>query len=149
MEDLRQPTRPQATGNMDVTRQTAYLSPAPQADPHAAGFSSGLSPAPHADPHAAGFSSGLSLAPHAGAGAAGSFHPDKFESAMILYLRFFICVLFLSAISFYQGICMKKSTHFFITWSLFYNLHVQNPIRKSSHNNQQAENTSLACFLPA
>ena len=47
------------------------LSPAPQADPHAAGFSSGLSPAPQAEPHAAGFSAALSPAPHADPHAAG------------------------------------------------------------------------------
>lgn len=43
----------------------SYLSPAPQAEPQAAGFSSGLSAAPQAEPHAAGFSSGLSAAPQA------------------------------------------------------------------------------------
>jgi hypothetical protein len=50
-----------------------YFSPAPHAEPQAAGFSStGLSPAPHAEPHAAGFSSaGLSPAPHAEPHAAG------------------------------------------------------------------------------
>jgi hypothetical protein len=51
----------------------AYFSPAPQAEPQAAGFSSaGLSPAPQADPQAAGFSSaGLSPAPQAAPQAAG------------------------------------------------------------------------------
>jgi len=51
----------------------AYFSPAPQAVPHAAGFSSaGLSPAPQALPQAAGFSSaGLSPAPQAAPQAAG------------------------------------------------------------------------------
>ena len=50
-----------------------YFSPAPQAEPHAAGFSSaGLSAAPQAEPHAAGFSSaGLSAAPQAAPQAAG------------------------------------------------------------------------------
>jgi hypothetical protein len=56
--------------------------------PQAAGFSSGLSDAPHA----AGFSSGLSepphAVPHAAAGACSVFcvHPNKFESAINLYL---------------------------------------------------------------
>jgi hypothetical protein len=65
--------------------------------PHAAGFSAGLSPAPQALPHAAGFSAGLSdaphaagfsLAPHAAAGACSVFcvHPNKFESAINVYL---------------------------------------------------------------
>ena len=51
----------------------AYFSPAPQAVPQAAGFSSaGLSPAPQALPQAAGFSSaGLSPAPQAAPQAAG------------------------------------------------------------------------------
>ena len=40
-----------------------YLSPAPQAEPQAAGFSSGFSDAPQAEPQAAGVSSGLSAAP--------------------------------------------------------------------------------------
>jgi hypothetical protein len=58
-----------------------YLSPAPQALPHAAGFSSGLSAAPHA--------AGLSDAPHAvppTEDEAASFffvHPNKFKSAII------------------------------------------------------------------
>ena len=60
------------------------LSPAPQAVPQAAGFVSGLSPAPQAVPQAAGFVSGLSPAPQAEAGAAISCHPDKLESAIIL-----------------------------------------------------------------
>jgi hypothetical protein len=65
------------------------LSPAPQALPQAAGFSSGLSDAPQALPQAAGFSSGLSEDPHpvpqaeAGASTAFLFHPNKFESAII------------------------------------------------------------------
>jgi hypothetical protein len=84
-----------AGNRMDI--QKNYLSPAPQAEPHAAGFSAGLSAAPHALPHAAGFSAGLSdaphaagfsLAPHAAAGACSVFrvHPNKFESAIIFYL---------------------------------------------------------------
>lgn len=62
-----------------------YLSPAPQAEPHAEGFSSGLSPAPQAEPHAEGFSSGLSPAPQAEPPACASFplfHPKRFESAI-------------------------------------------------------------------
>ena len=46
-----------------------YLSEAPQAEPQAAGFSSGLSPAPQAD--VADF----------------SFQPVKFESAIFQYLH--------------------------------------------------------------
>ena len=60
----------QTAGKTDVIWQADHLSPAPQAEPHAAGFSSGLSPAPPAEPHAAGFSPGLSPAPQAEAGAA-------------------------------------------------------------------------------
>jgi hypothetical protein len=72
-----------------------YLSDAPHALPHAAGFSSGLSPAPHALPHAAGFSSGLSPEPQAVPQAAGAsyvflFHPNKFESAIIKSSLYFI-----------------------------------------------------------
>jgi hypothetical protein len=68
----------------------AYLSEAPQAEPQAAGFSSGLSDAPHALPQAAGFSSGLSDAPHAVPHAAlaclfsSSFHPAMFVNAISL-----------------------------------------------------------------
>jgi hypothetical protein len=67
-----------------------YLSDAPQALPHAAGFSSGLSDAPQALPHAAGFSSGLSDAPHAVPHAAlaflfsSSFHPAMFVNAIFV-----------------------------------------------------------------
>lgn len=69
---------------------SVYLSPAPHAEPQAAGFSSGLSSAPHAEPQAAGFSFGLSPAPHAEAGAAAAFHPDKLKSAiMITSVSFF------------------------------------------------------------
>ena len=65
----------------------SYLSPAPQALPQAAGFSSGLS----AVPQAAGVSAGLSPAPHA-AGLSDApqalpavfpFHPAMFSNAMI------------------------------------------------------------------
>jgi hypothetical protein len=65
-----------------------YLSDAPHALPHAAGFSSGFSDAPHALPHAAGFSSGFSDAPHAVPQAApaflfsSSFHPAMFVNAI-------------------------------------------------------------------
>jgi hypothetical protein len=68
----------------------SYLSDAPQALPHAAGFSSGLSFAPQALPHAAGFSSGLPFAPQAVPHAAlafvfsSSFHPAMFVNAMSL-----------------------------------------------------------------
>lgn len=81
-----------------------YLSDAPHALPHAAGFSSGLSDAPHALPHAAGFSSGLSDAPHAVPQAepafAFSFHPAMFESAIILtscdkFVRLLPCYRFI------------------------------------------------------
>ena len=50
---------------------SAGLSPAPQAEPQAAGFSAVLSPAPQAEPQAAGFSVGLSPAPQAEPQAAG------------------------------------------------------------------------------
>ena len=68
----------------------SYLSAAPQAEPHADGFSSGSSAAPQAEPHAAGFSSGLSAAPqaepHADAGVSSIFllHPKRFESAIMI-----------------------------------------------------------------
>lgn len=89
------------------TPAQTYLSAAPQAEPHAAGFSAGLSPAPHAEPHAAGFSDGLSPAPHAvphaAAGAASLFHPDKLESAMSFYLLVCLCFLFLSFRQFHSN----------------------------------------------
>ncbi len=84
----------------DLCLMLSYLSPAPQALPQAAGFSSGLSAAPHAAgfssglsaaPHAAGVSAGLSPAPHA-AGLSDapqalptvfSFHPAMFDNAMV------------------------------------------------------------------
>jgi len=67
---------------------TSYLSDAPQAVPHAAGFSSG-SAAPHAVPHAAGFSSGAAApqaVPHAADFCLSSslFHPKMFESAIFV-----------------------------------------------------------------
>ena len=73
-----------------LCRRAVYLSPAPHAEPQAAGFSFGVSPAPHAEPQAAGFSFGVSPAPHAvpqaeAAVSSLSFvHPIRFESAMIL-----------------------------------------------------------------
>lgn len=70
----------------------SYLSPAPQAEPQAAGFSSGLPDAPQAEPQAAGFSSGLSAAPQAaGLSDAPQEEPaqlDRLESAMVVYLQF-------------------------------------------------------------
>jgi len=80
----------------DLCLMLSYLSPAPQALPQAAGFSSGLSAAPQAAgvsaglspaPHAAGFSdaphaAGLSDAPQA-LPAVFSFHPAMFDNAMI------------------------------------------------------------------
>ena len=67
---------------------TSYLSDAPQAVPHAAGFSSGAA-APHAVPHAAGFSSGAAApqaVPHAADFCLSSslFHPKMFESAIFV-----------------------------------------------------------------
>jgi hypothetical protein len=68
----------------------SYLSDAPQAVPHAAGFSSGLSAAPQAVPHAAGFSSGLSAAPQAVPHAVLVFaytllfHPKRFDNAIFV-----------------------------------------------------------------
>ena len=65
------------------------LSPAPQAEPQAAGFSTGLSPAPQAEPQAAGFSAGLSAAPQAVAGAEAAFlfQPKRSERAIVVYLQ--------------------------------------------------------------
>ena len=60
-----------------VGSEAAYLSEAPQAEPQAAGFSSGLSEAPQAVPQAAATSF--------------SFQPAKFESAIFHYLH---CELF-------------------------------------------------------
>ena len=88
------PGRQLPAGNGCDGDRTDYLSPAPQAEPQAVGFSSGLSPAPQAVPQAAGFSSGLSPAPQAvpqaAAGAVSSFlfHPKRFDSAMMLTSRF-------------------------------------------------------------
>jgi hypothetical protein len=94
-----------------------YFPPAPQAEPHAAGFFSGVFsglPAPQADPHAAGFFSGFS-APQAEPHAAGFFSgfPDphavpqaapfsglafvwfqsaKFESAILSSIKRYMCI---------------------------------------------------------
>jgi hypothetical protein len=74
------------------------LSPAPQEDPQADGFSCGLSPAPQAAgasaglssaPQAAGFSLGLSPAPQAAPqplAVLSSVHPERFDNAMIVLL---------------------------------------------------------------
>jgi len=76
-------------GNLQ-DKNPGYLSPAPQAEPQAAGFSSGLSPEPQAEPQAAGFSSGLSPEPQAepqaaaGADSVLLFQPKRFESAIIV-----------------------------------------------------------------
>lgn len=70
------------TGNKP--RSESYLSPAPQAEPQAAGVSSGLSPAPQA----ADVSSGLSPTPQAVPQAAGAafacFHPNRLKSAILV-----------------------------------------------------------------
>jgi hypothetical protein len=67
---------------------SAGFSPAPHAEPHAAGFSAGFSPAPHAEPHAAGFSSGFLSAPHAVPQAAlaifSLFHPAMLNNAIFI-----------------------------------------------------------------
>ena len=55
------------------------MSPAPQAVPQAAGFSSGLSPAPQAVPQAAAAAVSFFV-----------FHPKRFESAINVYLRFYL-----------------------------------------------------------
>jgi hypothetical protein len=63
---------------------SAGFSPAP----HAAGFSAGFSPAPHAEPHAAGFSAGFLPAPHAVPHAAlaifSLFHPAMLNNAILV-----------------------------------------------------------------
>ena len=105
----------------------AYLSPAPQAEPQAAGFSSGLSEAPHAEPQAAGVSAGLSPAPQAEPQAAG-FSPGLSEAphaephaavgfsvAILLHPNKFASFLFTSLLYRWEG--QKKSTHKSITQS--------------------------------
>ena len=80
------------------------MSPDPQAEPQAEGFSSGLSPDPHAEPQAEGLSpdpqaaglspdphaAGLSPAPQAAAAAVllSLFQSDKFASAIIMTIPF-------------------------------------------------------------
>ena len=87
-----------------------YLSPAPQAEPQAVGFSSGLSAAPQAVPHAA-------------AGAASSVvlpHPNRLESAMIDTSMIYIQSAVLLPVSFIVVLFLRlTSTHFFITWVTF------------------------------
>jgi len=71
-------------------RNFSYLFPAPQALPHAAGFSSGLFPAPQALPHAAGFSSGFSDAPQAELNFAEVWffvHSKMFDNAIFFLLK--------------------------------------------------------------
>jgi hypothetical protein len=75
----------------DIKTFGNYLSPAPQAEPQAVGFSSGLSEAPQAVPQAAGFSAGLSDAPQAvpqdePVSAEFLLHAYKFESAIVSLL---------------------------------------------------------------
>jgi len=60
-------------------KQGSYLSPAPQAEPQAAGFSSGLSPAPQAEPQAEAAASPFFCA-----------QPNRLDSAMIVTSVFFI-----------------------------------------------------------
>jgi hypothetical protein len=72
-----------------------YCSDAPQAVPHAAGFSAGCSDAPQAVPHAAGFSAGCSDAPHAVPHAVpaclSSFHPAMFDNAIVVTSYILLC----------------------------------------------------------
>ena len=119
------PGRTLPAGNGLCADRTDYLSPAPQAEPQAVGFSSGLSaapqaagvsaglsPAPQAEPQAVGFSSSLSPAPqavpHEAAGAASTFlfHPQRFESARVLtsihVFRLLFCSLYLSLYGFFS-----------------------------------------------
>ena len=95
-----------------------YLSPAPQAEPQAVGVVSGLSPAPQAEPQAVGASAGLSPAPQAVPAAAvcSDFfvHPNKFESAMIFYLRLSAEQCLVTGLL-YNKFQLEKSTHKSIT----------------------------------
>jgi hypothetical protein len=79
------------------------LSEAPQADPHAAGFSSGLSEAPQADPQAAAGASSIFL-----------FHPNRLESAIVFTSKYVFRVLF--------ALCIYHCTIFFHShkYALFY-----------------------------
>lgn len=64
--------------------ELVYLSPEPQAEPQAVGFSSGLSPEPQAE----ALTSGLSPEPQAEPQAVGAWvpllHPCKLESAITI-----------------------------------------------------------------
>lgn len=83
------PARTLSPGIVGGTETLDYLSPAPQAEPQAAVFSSGLSAAPQA----AGASAGLSAEPQAEPQAAAEavsfflFQPNRFESAMFVSSR--------------------------------------------------------------
>ena len=100
---------------------SAGLSPAPQAEPQAAGFSAGLSPAPQAEPQAAGFSAGLSPVPQAVAGAASGllFQPKRLERAMIVTSKSYSVGVSPSVLFILLGILLGTSTHYFITQSPF------------------------------
>ena len=63
----------------EIAETAVYLSPAPQAEPQAAGFSSGLSPAPQAEPQAEAAASPFFCA-----------QPNRLDSAMIVTSVFFI-----------------------------------------------------------
>jgi hypothetical protein len=117
--------------------EKAYLSPAPQAEPQAAGFVSGLSPAPQAEPQDAAFTSGLSPAPQAepqdAAFASGLspapqaepqeeaaafflFQPNRFESAIVLTsILIFSKDLSLAVYIIIIIFSPISSTHFFVT----------------------------------
>ena len=76
-----------------MQKKTYYLSPAPQAEPQAAGFSSGLSPAPQAEPQAA-----------AGLVSIFLLQPNRFESAI------FVTSVFV--FSERSALCTYHSKHF-------------------------------------
>jgi hypothetical protein len=104
------------------------LSPAPQAEPQADGFSSGLSEAPQAEPQAAGFSSFLSEAPQAepqaDAGAAffSLFHPNRLKSAIVFYLPLSIqSAVLLSVFIFYENFSTPQVRTFLLGYSPFGN----------------------------
>lgn len=101
----------------------SYLSPAPQAEPQAAGFSSGLSEAPQADPQAVGFSAGSSAAPQADPQAEAtfsSFHPAKLERAIVLYLPFRFRKHLSPVIASIKRFSHSTSTHNFVTLVTFW-----------------------------
>jgi len=105
---LKVPGKTSYAGDVLACWLDYLLSPAPQAEPQAAGFSSGLSAVPQAAgassaaPQAAGASAGLSDAPQAEPQAEAAsflFHPNRLESAIVFYLHFWILRTFcLSAI---------------------------------------------------